>query len=224
MKKLYALALPILAVAAFAIAPSVAAAQQSYGTCAVGTPHSANCPTASTEHFTEFPGEARVGVNGIKVGTGEFILEAEKENVGLGIGIKCSVIDFVGKFWNVGGIGHSHLILVFEKCKVFGKELEEKCGANLINGNEIIEGVVTDEVTKANPAAQVTVTIESGFGVKCGAVNLGSVTGTATGSQAEKSATLKFAQAKGLTFAGKPSTITGEVEFVTISGSKKVYI
>ena len=214
MRKLYALALPVLAVAAFTIAPSSALAITSYGTCGTVGAHSANCP--GTEHFTEFPGEARVGVNGKKV-SAEFILENEAKTVD----IDCNVIDFVGKFWNVAGVGHSHLILVFEGCKGSGGLATTCGGANIPNGNGIIEGVVTDEVTAVE---KVTVTIESGFGVKCGATNLGAVTGTATGTQTNASAVLKFKEAKGLTFAGEKSQISGEVEFLTIEGGKKVYI
>jgi hypothetical protein len=212
-KKLYAVLLPVVAVAAFAVVPAMASASTAYGTCATGT-HSANCPAGQA--FTEFT-EKREGVNGKKVST-EFVLETE---VGAQ-GIKCTVIDFVGKMWNVGGVGHSHMILVFENCKAFGAELETVCNAtNPINGNGIIEGVVTDEVSAAE---KVKITIESGFGVKCGTTNLGNVTGSATGSQANASPILKFSKATGLTFDSKPSTISGEVEFVTIEGSKKIYI
>jgi hypothetical protein len=221
-RKIYAMLLPVLAVVAFAAVPAVASAvtTKEYGTCATGTT-STQCP--SGEAFTPFT-EARVGVNGIKKST-EFVLEIEKEGVGTGVAIKCTVIDFVGKMWNVSKVGHSHLILVFENCKAVGAELESACtAANPINGNGIIEGVVTDEVTKEGASAEVTVTVESGFGVTCGATNFGGVTLSAKGTQAEKKAVLVFAKAGGLKFAGKPATITGEVEFVTITGSKKVYI
>jgi hypothetical protein len=220
-KKIYAVLLPVLAVVAFAVVPAAAsAATKEYGTCATGTT-SPQCP--SGQAFTAFT-EKREGVNGIKVST-EFVLETEKAGVGTGEGIKCTVIDFVGKMWNVGKVGHSHLILVFENCKPFGAELEAVCTAtNPINGNGIIEGVVTDEVTKEGNPAEVTVTTESGFGVVCGTHNLNKVEGSAKGTQAEKSAVLKFNKATGLTFDTLSATITGEVEFVTITGSKKVYI
>ena len=124
--------------------------------------------------------------------------------------------------WNELTIGHSHMVLRFGKCTVKGATLEMFCTvANPINGNGTIEGVVTDEITHSSPN-EVTVTIESGFGVKCGTMNFGPVTGSTIGTQGASSAVLVFSGG-GLSFAGKAATIAGEVEFLTNAG-KKVFV
>jgi len=110
-KKIYAMLLPVVAVVAFAVVPSVASAQKTYGTCAVGTPHSGNCPSATTEHFTEFAPEKRVPVFGNKV-SAKFVLETE---TGKGK-IECPELETAGLFWNTtGGVGHSDLKVAFER-------------------------------------------------------------------------------------------------------------
>jgi hypothetical protein len=209
---------PLLAVAAFAIAPAAASAVTTYGTCEVtGIPHSGNCPNPATERFFPFAAEKRVAIFGKKV-SATFVLENEAETAG----IECSEVAAAGVLWNVGAIGHSHTILAFEGCKGI-KGLAVTCGAgSLPNGNGIIEGVVTDEV-KAQ--TEVDVVIQSGFPVVCGATNLGEVTGSVIGKQTEKTSILKFAKAKGLKFAGENAQITGELEFLTsLAPNKKVYI
>jgi hypothetical protein len=212
MRKLYAVALPVLAVVAFAVAPAAASAATTYGTCTTGTHSAPECPTG--EKFTAFT-EERVAVVDKKVST-NFVLE----NVAGTAGIECTVFKSAGFDWNAGGFGKSEEILVFEKCVGTGG-LATACPAGVINGNGIIQGTATNEVTNAT---KVKINITGGFSVKCGASSFGSVTGEATGLQTAETAVLKFAAATGLTFNGAAATITGEAETETVETKKKVFI
>jgi hypothetical protein len=214
MRKVYAVALPILAVIAFA-SMSAAAQADEYGICGAKAGEPAKAPCKVNEVFEPFA-VAGEGVVGKKVSTA-FVLAAGGEE------IKCTALAAGGVMWNELTIGHSRIVLRFGKCTVKGATLEMFCTvANPINGNGVIEGVVTDEITHSSPN-EVTVMIESGFAVKCGTMSFGNVTGSATGTQAASSAVLDFSAASGLSFAGKAATITGEVEFLTNAG-KKVFI
>ncbi|MGO9322464.1 MAG: hypothetical protein ACLQBY_16930 [Solirubrobacteraceae bacterium] len=211
-KKLMSSVVPLIAVAAFAVMPAMAQAEtKSYGTCATGTPETKPpCPTG--QKFTAFTENEHIAVYGKKVST-TFVLENEAKTAD----ITCTTLQAGGLFWNVtGDIGKSHVILNFDGCT--GTGLLAGCSINPLTNHEI-EGVVTDEVLTETT---VKVTIESGFNVKCGTTELGNVTGSVTGTQS--GSVLKFKEAKGLTFAGEPSTITGEVEFITSETGKKVYI
>lgn len=214
-RKIYAMLLPVLAVVAFAAVPAVASASKVYGACG-GAGSSVQCPTGQA--FTEFTlfGES---VAAKKMST-SFVLKAGEES------ITCTALVGGGAMWNEGSptVGHSHIVLRFGKCTAAGAVLGAACtAAKPINGNETIEGVVTDTVTKEGNPANVTIKIESGFPVECGGTLIGTVSGTAVGEQAEKKSILAFSGASGLSFAGKASTITGEVEFLTVGGLK-VYI
>lgn len=215
-KKLLMSVAPLLAVAAFAVMPALASAQ-TYGTCSTGTT-SSNCP--SGQKFTAFTEFIHEEVRDKKVGTSPFVLENETETAG----IECKSFKSIGYVWNVAGTGMSEESLNFDECKPT-KGLAEMCEAVNAKNNHEIQGSITNEVTGA---AAVKITISEGFNVKCldkgVEVELGNVTGTATGTQAAKSAVLKFAKAKGLEFALEKDTITGEAETETIVGAKKVYI
>jgi hypothetical protein len=221
MRKIMLGMAPLLAVAAFAIAPAAASAVTTYGTCAAGPPHSANCP--GTEDFTAFPEFEHVSVLSKKAtGSGNFILENEAKTAD----IECSTFSDSGYVRNVVLVGHSVEFLVFDGCKGSGA-FEKKCSAINAKNNNEIEGFVSNEVLTETT---VKITIESGFNVKClekegkkEEEELGNVTGTATGTQTKATNVLKFAKATGLKFAGEPATITGEDELETTSG-KKVFI
>jgi hypothetical protein len=145
------------------------------------------------------------------------------ENEAKTVGLACTAISAEGVAWTTATAGHRHLALTLEGCRGT-MDLAMACGgANIPNGNGSIEGVVTDEATKEAPG-EVKVTIESGFGIVCGATNFGAMTGSPHGTQATASAVLKFAKAGGITFAGEKMVITGELELLTIAGSKKLFI
>lgn len=196
---------PILAAAAFAAMPAMASARTTYGTEAGGV----------FTAFTEFKHEAVISK---KAGAAPFVLENEAKTAD----IECSSFAAAGFVWNVGGVGHSHFILVFDGCK--GSGALAGCEINPKTNHEI-EGTVTDEVLTETT---VKVTIESGFNVKClkegVEEELGNVTGSVTGTQTAKTAILKFAKATGLTFLGMGATISGEDETETTPGGKKVII
>jgi hypothetical protein len=213
-KKIYAALLPVLAVVAFAIVPSMASAATSWGTCQEAATTSTNCPAG--EKFNEFPEFEHIGIDTRMVGE-KFVLE----NVAKTADIECFSLENIGYDFNIGKVGHSREILVFDSCK--GSGLFKECSINSKTNHEI-EGDVTNEVVAAT---EVKITLTTGFNVKClkGGVeeNLGEVTGSVTGKQTEKTNVLKFAKVAGLKFAGEEATINGEVEAFTLQG-KKVYI
>lgn len=216
-KKLYAALLPVLVVGAFTAMPAIASANTTaYGTCVAEKGHAKEGPCKVEEKFVAFTEKREAVIS--KNHSASFVLENEEKTAD----ITCTVLEDVGKFWNVGGVGHSHLIVVFEGCT--GTGALKECSINP-KENHVIEGVVTDLVLAGGLTVEIK--IESGFNVKClkGGVEeeLGNVTGSAVGSQAEGSAVLKFKEAKGLKFLGKPSTITGEDETETF-GKKPVFI
>jgi len=211
MRKMMLSVLPLLAFAAFVVAPAAAQAEtKEFGTCVAKSGEKAKAPCEAGFVFTPFTEKREPVVSKNKAGT-VFVLESTNKEAD----IECTTFEDVGKNWNVSKVGHSHLILVFEGCT--GSGTLKGCTPN---GNGIIEGVVTGEVTSETA---VKITIESGFNVKCGTEELGNVTGTASGTQAVSSNVLKFSKATGLTFAGKASTITGEDETETF-GKAKVFI
>jgi hypothetical protein len=214
-KKLLLSLAPLLAVAAFAIAPAAASAATTYGTCAPGV-HSANCPVG--DKFTAFPAGEKVNVVSFKApGTGNFILE----NVTKTADIDCSSLVKQGHVENVGGIGKSLLKVAFDECKGSG----ELAACTINSPTEAIVGSVSDEV---KTATTVEITIVTGFNVKCrvGAeeIELGNVTGKVTGTQANATNILTFSKAGGLTFLGAGLTITGSDILYTEVGLKPVYI
>lgn len=217
MKKVMFGFAPVLAVAAFAISPASALAATSYGTCSTGTT-SANCPAG--EKFTEFTEFKHEEVRDKKVSTA-FVLENEAGT----LGIECKSFKSIGYVWNVGKVGFSEESLNYDEC-VPTKDLAVECsgGVNVKNNHEI-QASITNEVTGAE---KVKLTISEGFNVKCKTateeVELGAMTGSVTGTQTEKAAVLKFAKAKGLTFAGESMTLTGEDETELISNGKKLYL
>jgi hypothetical protein len=146
MRKLYALSLPILAVAAFAIAPATASAITSYGTCAPGAA-SANCPAGNK--FTEFAEFEHVGVFARNV-SATFVLE----NVAKTADIECSSLEGIGYVRNVTKKGQSIITLAFDGCK--GSGLLKECKINSKN-NEEIEGTVDDEVLKEETVKKIYV-------------------------------------------------------------------
>lgn len=195
---------PVLAVGAFVIAPAAAQARTTYGTETGGI-------------FTAFGGE-RVSTDGKKK-SANFVLENE---AGTG-GITCAKLASSGFAWNEGGFGDSTSLPVFEGCKLTGG-LATLCGAGVVpNGNGIIQGEVSDKV---KAMAEVEVDIDRGFGVKCGAggANLGEVTVGVKGAQAATTGNLVFKKAKGLTFVGEKSQITGENETKQVETNKQVVI
>jgi len=212
--KIYAMLLPVLAIAAFASMSGAAQASTLYGTCVAEKPHAKEVPCKVEEKFVPFT-EERVPVIDKKVSV-KFVLE----NAGATAGIECTVFKSVGFFWNAGGFGKSEEILVFEKCKGTGA-LATPCPAGVINGNGIIQGVITNEVVTEE---KVKINIVRGFPVVCGASNFGSVTEGTTGVQTKETAVLKFAATGGLKFNGESVTITGEAETETIESKLKVFI
>jgi hypothetical protein len=200
MRKFILGAAPLLAVAAFAIVPAAASAVTTYGTCA-GTGTSSNCP--SGQKFTAFTAVTKV-ISYNPAGT-TFKLENEAKTAG----IECGYLSDRGTVENVAGVGKSTLKLVFAECKGSG----ELAACEINPPSNVITGNVTDEVKTAT-TVEIKIT-SGGFNVKCGATELGDVTGSATGTQAARTNRLKFTAASGLAFLGAPATITGEDELYT---------
>ena len=197
-KRLLAMLLPVLAAAAFAVVPAMAqAATKEYG-------------TLSGVEFQPFTAATNV----TSTGTTAFVLENEAKTAG----IECSGLTDKGTDENIAGVGHSTDTLTFTGCKGI-KGLAVTCAT--VNGTGEITGVVTDEVTKPT---KVEIKIKEGFSVVCGGTPLGNVTGTASGTQKAETNSLAFKKAKGLTFAGEASTITGTNTTVTEVGAKEVLI
>jgi hypothetical protein len=213
-RKLYALLLPTLAIAAMAISAGAAQAHV-FGTCAAPGPKEAPCP--GVEKFTEFAPPKRVAITNKKVAaTAAFKLVNAAGN-----GIECTEFQSSGFVWNIGGVGHSHEVLAFEGCTGLG-ELKG-CEFNPLTGAGIIEGVVTDVL---NSAGNEEFTITEGFNVKCKTPTeekeLGNVSGTITGTISGNTVTFTTA-ATGLKFGGVAVTLAGEAEAETVSG-KKVFV
>jgi hypothetical protein len=220
-KKLLLSLAPILAVAAFAIAPAAASAVTTYGTCAgVGT--AANCP-GGNEIFTPFAAATKV-VDKKTTGSGAFVLEVPST----GGKITCTTESSIGTDENVGGVGKSTDILFFDNCELNSPAcLVNSTGADL--GDIVVE--VTDKVETAET---VKITLPEGVPIeipgtqkKTGCetqTSLGEVTGAATGNQKIKTNILEFTAAPGLALNSVAATITGSTETVTKTGSKKVYI
>jgi hypothetical protein len=218
MKKLMLSVVPLLAVIAFAAMPAMAsAATKEYGTCATGTPET-KPPCKTGEKFTAFKGKTEfTAVTGKKV-SAKFVLEAE----GSVAGIECTSYTSAGKEWNESGVGQSEETLTFDECK--GTGALAGCEVNPTTAKHEITGVVTNVVLSET---EIEIKVVSGFNVKCGTTEEGNVTGSAKGTQALSSNVTKFpakATEFNLKFAGLDSSITGEAETVTTTGSKKVFI
>ncbi len=182
---------PLLAVAAFAIAPAAASAVTTYGTCASGT-HSANCPAG--EKYTAFTAVTKVR-DKKAAGSGNFILTTAAGT------IECTAVFSAGTDENVGTVGHSKDTLIFEGCTT---KFETATCKVATGGSKVITGEVTDEVTSETT---VKITVTGGFEINfqgneagCPPENteVGTVTGTATGTQAKATNVLVFAAATGL--------------------------
>ncbi|HEY5342083.1 MAG TPA: hypothetical protein VIJ66_00270 [Solirubrobacteraceae bacterium] len=231
MKKLYALVLPVLAVAAFAVAPATALGTTAYGTCETATKAEEQHPPCGTleKNFKAFPEGTTVNIT--TKGTTRFKLQTYEEpkpgEVVVKEEIECETLTDTGTVENVSGVGRSKENLVFSKCKVNTGALK---GCKLSN----ITGNVSNQVTSATTVLISIVTetppgfgvvIASGQAAPCTAgMSLGSVTGTATGTQAAGSNLIVFSNAIGLTFLSGKARITGTDAITETASGKKIYI
>jgi hypothetical protein len=225
IRKLLLMLTPMLAVAAFAVVPVFAQAEtKTYGTCSLGAPQEPlHCPEGE-KTFTAFANETPVKILGQKaLGSGNFIL-----TMAAGAKIECeSLIDF-GEDENIGGVGNSKATLSFHHCFTIFEGL--KCKINTTGaGAGVVVGVVTAKVITETT---VKVTVTSGFalrisgpppaGCPAAGTTIGTITGSATGTQAKGSNALVFAAATGLKLNGEASTITGSNETFTEAGEPVV--
>ena len=203
--KLYAAFVPLVAVAAFAVAPAVAQAEtKAYGTVKNGV-------------FTAFTATTNV----VSTGTKPFILKAANG------AIECKSLRDEGTVKNEGGTGHSSLTLWFDECVILPPSPLAGCSVQTPGAEpDHIHGTVTDEV-KTETTVEITVT--GGFELKtdgspegCPAnMALGTVTGEATGTEAKGSNELVFTEAPGLFLGEEAATITGADTTVTASRAKE---
>jgi hypothetical protein len=202
-KKALAVLAPLLAIVAFAAIPAFAqAATREYGT------------ENAKGVFKAFAEGKKEKVT-LSKASAVFTLENEAETAD----IECSTFESEKYIeTNTGGIGHSEGTLIFDDCEGTG-ELAGCIPNEATTPGEII-GKITDEVDASG--TEVTITIVSGFDVNCFGVDLGTVTGKATGSQPAKSNVVTFTKAPGLKFLGQNSTITGASE--AFKGTKGVVI
>jgi len=178
MKKLMLGLAPLLAVAAFAIAPAAASARTDYGTCGVVGVASPQCP--GTEHFTAFGAATKV-IDKKATGSGNFVLE----EIIAKTKITCKTLSSIGTDENIGGVGKSTDTLFFDGCEL-------SAPACRVNSDGADEGDIIVEVTnEVVGAEEVKVTLTTGVpleipGTQAGCVprtELGEVTGAVTGTQ-----------------------------------------
>jgi hypothetical protein len=221
IKKLMLGLVPLLAVVAFAVMPAMASANtREYGTCEIGTPQGAECPSGEKK-FTAFTTTVKV-LNEKAFGSGNFILT----NIKTKTTIECETLISSGSMKNVGGVGMSTETLIFNHCFTLVGAL--KCRVSSVGaGAGVIVTTVTDEVVVGGEKVKVTLPaggialVFSGpppVGCPPAGTVIGNVKGNATGSQAVASGELIFTAAPGLELNGEPSTITGSVETYTESG------
>jgi len=208
-KKLLTGLAPLLGVAVFAVMPAAASAITTYGTCAPGT-RSANCPTG--EKFTPFAKRVEIKVVSFSTAGTVFTLENEAKTAD----IECKGLSNRGHVENVVGVGKSLLKVILVECTGSG----ELTACEINAPSTAIAGNVSGEVITATT---VKVKIVNGFNVKCGATELGNVTGEATGTEAGASNVVTFTKATGLKVAGVGATITGSDELYTEEGLKPVF-
>jgi hypothetical protein len=203
MKKLMLGLVPLLAVAAFAAMPAMAAASTTeYGT--------------GTTPFTKATEVTSKGTTFKLIASGEEI--------------ECKALSDTGTDENVSGVGKSTKeTLTFSECKINTGALKG-CEVASTATTKTIVGAITNEVKSATEVEiKVTapgfaiVTTGSPAGCPKG-TSVGTVEGHATGKQAAGSNVLVFSAATGLTLSGEAATITGEDATVTKTGSKPVVI
>jgi hypothetical protein len=210
---------PLLAVAAFAVMPAMASATTAYGTCEVGQPEtSPPCPEGE-KNFTAFTTTVKV-LDQKALGNGNFILKDEKT----GAVIECEGLISNGTDKNTAGVGESAETLSFHHC--FTIVEGKRCKMSTVgDGAGSIVGTVTDKVITETT---VTVTVTGGFALvfsgppptgcpKTGTV-IGTVTGSATGTQAKGSNVLEFSKTKGFKLGTDGTEFTGSVETYTEAG------
>jgi hypothetical protein len=226
IKKLLLSIAPVLVLASFAVMPAMASANtREYGTCETGT-HTAGCPTGE-KNFKAFTAKTKVRDKKV-VGSANFILENTVSHAK----IECKKVFSAGIDENVGtppnAVGHSTDTLIFEECST--KVGTATCKVST-GGSSVIAGTVSDEVLAGGLGVSITVT--SGFEInfqgnepECPPeeTEVGTVTGTTSGTQAVETNILKFAAATGLKLNGVASTITGSTETVTQGTNKAVVI
>lgn len=154
-KKLYAALLPVLAVAAFAVVPSIASAQE-WHRCVTGSPHSAVCPAGQHLVTVGAKGAAvKVLTKGTLTLTDEQILPGPPPDP---VVVVCHIVDD-GIIWNEGGVGRD-LIESFEEDPAF----KPACTATVSGGAcekasfkailpwesvlETVAGVTRDKISK----------------------------------------------------------------------------
>jgi hypothetical protein len=210
---------PMLAVAVFALMPTMASAATIYGTCVPGEPRAAECPEGE-KAFVAFPELTPVNIKTEKTfNSGNFILKAAGGGV-----IECEGLINQGEVENVAGIGISYERLVFHHCFTIFET--KKCKVNTAgSGVGVIVGLVTDEVIAGGLGVKITVV--RGFAIRfsgvpagCPAAGtaVGTVTGSATGTQARGSNDLVFSKTKGFKLGAEETEITGNVETYTDGG------
>ena len=232
IKKLLLSIAPVLVLASFAVMPAFAQAEtKEYGTCELGgIEESPPCPKGEKK-FTAFTTKVAV-LSKKRAGSGNFNLET----AGGGI-IECTTLTDMGTDENVGtppnAVGHSTDTLFFDGCKVAVGALKG-CEVNSFfadKGDVVV--TITNLVLKETeveiklPAGGVELEVpgtQKGI-VACETKTaLGSVTGTAKGTQAKGTNILAFAKAKGLKLGIEEATITGETETITEGTKKQVVI
>jgi hypothetical protein len=226
-KKLYAAFVPLLAIAAFMVVPTIAQAEtKQYGTCKKGVPHTANCPTS--EGFVEFTDG--VAVNVVSKGATNFVLVDEVT----GATITCTTFSDEGTVTNVlvGGVsvGTSKLHLEFDHCTITAAPAFPAlvgCSVKTPGApSDTIKGNVTDEV---KTETTVEVAVVNGFELETdgtpapcpSGTKLGTVTGKATGTEAKGSNDLVFTNATGLFLGTDKANISGSDVTVTAAEPKE---
>lgn len=216
---------PLLAVAAFAVMPAMASANTTaYGTCETGEPQtSPPCPEGE-KNFKAFAAATKV-VDQKALGNGNFIL---KSAAGV---IECEGLISTGTDKNTAGVGESAETLSFHHCFTIFEG--KKCRVSTAgDGASSIVGTVTDKVLAGGLAVEVKVTggfkiIFSGAppaGCPPTGTEIGTVTGSSTGTQAEGSNVLEFVNATGLKLGAAAAEFTGSVETYTEGTDKPVVI
>lgn len=204
MKKYLAVFAPILATAAFAVAPAMAQAQTTaYGVVKAGVFEAFTAPTAV-----------------VSEGTKAFVLEEAK-----GEKIECKSLADEGTLENVSGVGHSALTLSFDECTLTTGALAGCSVSTPGAPADTIVGTVTDVVLKET---EVEITVTGGFELEtespCPVVALGTVTGKATGTEAKGSNELVFNKATRLFLGAEAANITGTDATFTEAAHEAVVI
>jgi hypothetical protein len=220
MRKLIWGLTPLLATAAFMVAPAVALAGTAYGVCgATGTIFSPPCAAGASEFFAP----SFLVTNITSKSTTSFALENTS-----GEGIECKELTDKGSETNIAGVGYSvGDMLRFKECMP-KKGVGTNCTAINPPTREI-EGIVSDKVESET---KVGVTIVSGFNVKCIVAGvereLGNIVNekgiAVKGTATAKTNELIFNKAANLSFFGFSVTISGTDKTTTETGGQPIYI